>query len=138
RDDGSVMIVLATDAPLDARNLDRLAMRAMMGLSRTGSYAANSSGDYVIAFSTAPSGRRVRTADTTLKPEYVVNANMSGLFEAAVEATEEAVLNSLFRATTVTGRGRTVEALPIDTTLAVLRKYGALHWDRTLPPGRRP
>ena len=138
RDDGSIMIVVATDAPLDARNLDRLGARAMMGLARTGSYAANSSGDYVIAFSTAPSVRRVRAGDAPLRPEAVLNANMSPLFEAVVEATEEAVLNSLFRATTTTGRGHTVEALPIDTTLAILRRHNALGWDRSLPPGRRP
>ena len=138
RDDGSIMMVLATDAPLDARNLDRLAARAMMGLSRTGSSASNSSGDYVIAFSTAESVRRVRTGEAPLRVESVLNANMSPLFEAAVEATEEAILNSLFRATTVTGRGRTVEALPIERTLEILRKYNVLHWDRTIPPGRKP
>jgi D-aminopeptidase len=138
REDGSIMILVATDAPLDARNLDRLGTRAMMGLSRTGSYAANSSGDYVIAFSTAPSVRRVRTGTKPLVTESVLNANMSPLFEAVVEATEEAVINSLFRATTVTGRGRTVHALPIDSTVTILRKYNALEWDRSLAPGKRP
>ena len=138
KDDGSVMIVVATDAPLDARNLDRLGARAIMGLSRTGSYASNSSGDYVIAFSTAPSVRRVRTGRVPLRTESVLNANMSPLFQAAVEATEEAILNSVFKATSVTGRGRTVTALPIDSTLAILRKYNVLNWDRTIPPGRRP
>ena len=131
------MIVLATDAPLSARNLERLASRAMMGLARTGSYAANSSGDYVIAFSTAASVRRARTGAAPLKGEDVLNANMSPLFEAAVEATEEAVLNALFRATTVTGRGHTSQALPIDRTVEILRKYNALNWDRTLPPGKK-
>jgi D-aminopeptidase len=137
KDDGSCMIVLATDAPLSSRNLERLASRAMLGLARTGSFAANSSGDYVIAFSTAPSVRRARSGTAPLKGEDVLNANMSPLFEATVEATEEAVLNALFRASTVTGRGHTSEALPIDRTVAILRKYNALNWDRTLPPGKK-
>ncbi|MBI4420359.1 MAG: P1 family peptidase [Gemmatimonadetes bacterium] len=136
RDDGSIMMVLATDAPLDARGLERLAARAMMGLARTGSYAANSSGDYVIAFSTAASVRRMRSSPTPLKVETLLPSSQSGLFLAAVEATEEAVLNSLFRATTQTGKGNTIEALPIERTVEILKKYNALNWDKTLPPGR--
>jgi D-aminopeptidase len=138
RDDGSCMIVVATDAPLSARSLERIGRRAIMGLARTGSYADNSSGDYVIAFSTAPSVRRVRTSTTPLQVDDILNASSSALFEATVEATQEAVYNALFRATTVTGRGRTVEAIPVDKTVEILRKYNVLNWDRTLPPGRAP
>ncbi|MBI4501561.1 MAG: P1 family peptidase [Gemmatimonadetes bacterium] len=136
RDDGSCMIVVATDAPLSARSLERIGLRAMMGLARTGSYSANSSGDYVIAFSTAPSVRRVRSATAPLHIDDLPNVSGSQLFEATAEATQEAVYNALFKATTVTGRGRTVEALPIEKTLEILRKYNSLNWDRTLPPGR--
>jgi D-aminopeptidase len=134
--DGSIMIVVATDAPLDARNLERLASRAIAGLARTGASLTNGSGDYVIAFSTAAQVRR-RIGETA--PRTVAelpNDALSPLFQAVAEATEEAILNSLFRAATVRGHRATVEALPIDRTLAVLRKYNALGWDRTLPPGR--
>jgi D-aminopeptidase len=113
RGDGSCMIVLATDAPLDSRNLDRLAKRAVLGLARTGSVMSNGSGDFVIAFSTR---NPVAHASDRLERRAVVLRNdaMSPLFLAAVEAVEEAVLNSIVRATTVTGhRGHTVEAIPI-------------------------
>lgn len=113
--DGSIIIVIATDAPLDARNLKRLAARSIMGLARTGAVGSNGSGDYAIAFSTAK-------RDTKL----LANDEMSPLFLAVIEATEEAIYNSLFRATTITGQERTVEALPIDRTLEILRKYGAV------------
>lgn len=133
---GSIMMVAATDAPLSPRNLERLAKRAILGLARTGSFAGNGSGDYVIAFSTAASVRR-GPAEAPRTIEDLPNDAMSALFEAVVEATEEAIYNSLFRATTVTGhRGRTAEALPIRETLDVLRKYNALGWD-SLPPFRR-
>ncbi|MHB1193497.1 MAG: DmpA family aminopeptidase [Longimicrobiales bacterium] len=122
---GSIMMVVATDAPLSDRNLERLAKRVIMGLSRTGSFASNGSGDYVIAFSTA-NGVRRSTTPSVVRVEDVHNEQMSGLFEAAVEATEEAVYNSLLKAVTVTGNGRTVEALPLEPTLAVLRKYGVI------------
>jgi D-aminopeptidase len=122
---GSIMMVVATDAPLSDRNLERIARRAMMGLSRTGSYASNGSGDYVIAFSTANSVRRSTTSGIHSYDE-LSNGNVSPLFEATVEATEEAILNSLFMAETVTSNGRTVEALPIDQTVEVLRRYGVL------------
>jgi D-aminopeptidase len=136
--DGSIMIVVATDAPLDARNLDRLATRALVGLARTGATMSNGSGDYVVAFSTAETVRR-RPGTAVRTVADLPNDAMSPLFQAVAEATEEAILNSLFRATTVRGvGGNTVEALPIDGTLEILRKYGALGWDRTLPPGRRP
>jgi D-aminopeptidase len=131
RGDGSVMIVVATDAPLSDRNLERLAARAIMGLARTGSSASNGSGDYVIAFSTSPDVRRSRamlrvSADSTrrlLATAELPNDDMSALFEGVVEATEEAIYNSLFMATSVTARGRTVEAIPLDRVRDVLRKY---------------
>jgi D-aminopeptidase len=110
--DGSCMIVVATDAPLTARDLKRLAARALFGLARTGSSYSNGSGDFAIAFSTARTG-----------PPLPTDA-LSPLFQAALEATEEAVYNSLLRATTVTGNGTTVEAIPIDRVREVLKKYG--------------
>jgi len=122
--DGSVMIVMATDAPLDARQLKRMARRGMLGVARTGSPSTHGSGDYVIAFSTA-AARRVRhgageTSATVAFPED----EMTPLFEAAVEATEEAIYNSLFKATTTTGAGGlTVEAIPIEAVERILRKY---------------
>jgi D-aminopeptidase len=127
RGNGSVMVVIATDAPMDARNLKRLAARALLGVARTGSSASNGSGDYAIAFSAALRVR-IRTEEKTLfrHIEVLTNDAMSPLFEAAIEATEEAVYNSLFRATTTTGHGHTVEALPIEKTVEILRKYGAI------------
>src|SRR2546421_31203 len=131
RADGSIIIVVATDAPLDARNLRRLAARAMLGLARTGSPSTNGSGDYVIAFSTAASVR-IRAGETApRRAESLPNDSVSPLFLACVEATEEAVYNSLLRATTVTGRdGTRVEALPIDKTIEILKKYNALRQPR--------
>ncbi|HEX5726789.1 MAG TPA: P1 family peptidase [Longimicrobiaceae bacterium] len=134
---GSIMIVVATDAPLDARNLERLAARALVGLGRTGSSMDNGSGDYVIAFSTHPQVRRTRGAMAPSPVAALPNDAASPLFLAAAEATEEAIYNSLFRATTTSSRSATVEALPLDRVLEILRRYGALGWDRTLPP-RRP
>jgi D-aminopeptidase len=125
--DGSCMIVVATDAPIDARNLKRLAARAIMGMARTGAGGSNGSGDYVIAFSTAPE-LRIHVGDSN-KPHAVTvlgNEAMSPLFLAVIEATEEAIYNSLFRATTVTGHGHTVEALPLDKTLQSLREHRAI------------
>jgi D-aminopeptidase len=116
------MIVVATDAPISDRNLRRLAARAIMGLSRTGSSASNGSGDYVVAFSTSPRVRRPWDA-RRLSVEELANEEMSALFQAVVEATEEAIYNSLLRAITVTGNGRTVEAIPIDRVKEVLAKY---------------
>lgn len=121
--DGSIMIVIATDAPLSDRNLERVAARAMMGLARTGSSASNGSGDYVIAFSTAASVRRAFDAPRLTTTE-LANEEMSALFQATVEAVEEAIYNSMFAATTVTGNGRTVEAIPLDRVRDVLRRYG--------------
>ena len=124
RGDGSCMMVIATDAPLDARNLKRLASRAIMGLARTGSSGSNGSGDYVIAFSTAPE-LRIRSGDSTRARQVTVLGNeaMSPLFEAVIEATEEAIINSLFKATTITGHGHIVEALPLDQTMRILREH---------------
>jgi len=128
--DGSVIIVIATDAPLDARNLSRMAARAMMGLARTGAAGSNGSGDYAIAFSTS--------ADVRIKPlnqserntprnvKTLSNDAVSPLFLAVIEATEEAIYNSLFRANTTSGRGHTVEALPLDRTVEILRKHGLI------------
>lgn len=126
--DGSIIIVIATDAPVDARNLQRMAARAMMGLARTGSAGSNGSGDYAIAFSTAedvrvrPQNQNERNLPRSVKT--LANDTMSPLFLAVIEATEEAIYNSLFKATTVSGKGRTVEALPLDRTLEILRKHG--------------
>jgi D-aminopeptidase len=125
--DGSIIIVIATDAPLDARQLKRMAARAMFGLARTGAAATNGSGDYAIAFSTSADVRIKASGDNRLPRivKLLSNDAMSPLFLATIEAVEEAIYNSLFRAETVTGREkRTVEALPIDKTLAILRKYG--------------
>ncbi|MDH3270802.1 MAG: P1 family peptidase [Gemmatimonadota bacterium] len=122
---GSIMMVVATDAPLSDRNLERVAKRAIMGLARTGSYASNGSGDYVIAFSTA-SGVRRGTTGGVHGYDDLSNGSMSALFEATVEATEESIYNSLFKAETVTSNGRTVEALPIEETVEILRRYGVV------------
>jgi len=122
RGDGSCVIVVATDAPLSDRNLERLAARAIMGLARTGSSASNGSGDYALAFSTNEKVRRAANA-TRLTTEELANEQMSGLFEGAVEATEEAIYNSLFQATTTTSNGRTIESIPLDKVRAVLAKY---------------
>ena len=124
--DGSCMIVVATDAPLDHRNLSRLAARAMMGLARTGSSGSNGSGDYVIAFSSSPDVRIV-AGDGVYRPkELLGNESMSPLFEAVIEATEEAIYNSMFRAHDVSGNGHTVKALPLQETIDLLRKHNAI------------
>lgn len=124
--DGSIMIVIATDAPLSDRNLERLAARAMMGLARTGSFAGNGSGDYVIAFSTAEGVRR-SSGEGVPTVEDLPNAATSALFQGVVEATEEAVINSVLRATTVTGVGGTTsEALPLDELRELLREAGRI------------
>jgi D-aminopeptidase len=122
QDDGSCMIVVATDAPLDARDLRRLAARAVFGLARTGSSYSNGSGDFAIAFSTSPDvrsrfGEVEPRAHRTLPTDAV-----SPLFEAALEATEEAVYNSLFQATTVSSRFGSAEAIPIDKLRALLKR----------------
>ncbi len=121
--DGSVIIIIATDAPIGDRNLGRVASRAMMGLGRTGSSASNGSGDYALAFSTAESVRRAFDARRLTTTE-LANEEMSALFQATVEAVEEAVYNSLFMATTETGNGRTIEAIPLDRVREILARYG--------------
>ncbi|HEX9705811.1 MAG TPA: P1 family peptidase [Gemmatimonadales bacterium] len=123
--DGSIIIVVATDAPLDHRQLERLGRRALAGLARTGSSMSNGSGDYVIAFSTY---RRTallpdRRVDTGV---VVTNDAMSPLFQAAIEATEEAIYNSLLRAVSVRGYRGTATALPLDSTVAILKRHGAI------------
>lgn len=121
--DGSVIIIIATDAPVGDRNLGRVASRAMMGLGRTGSSASNGSGDYALAFSTATAVRRAWDAPRLTTTE-LANEEMSAVFQATVEAVEEAIYDSLFMATTVRGNGRTAEAIPLDRVREVLRKYG--------------
>jgi D-aminopeptidase len=122
--DGSCMIIVATDAPMDARNLKRLAARAWLGIARAGSSASNGSGDYAIAFSTALQVRiRANDKALTRNLEAMSNDAMSPLFLAVIEATEEAVYNSMFKATTITGNGHTVEALPIDRTVEILKAH---------------
>ena len=121
--DGSCMIVVATDAPLDARDLKRLAARAVFALARTGSTYSNGSGDFAIAFSTHAS-LRVTSATTPQSRTVLPTDAVSGLFEGVLDATEEAVYNSLLKATDVTSGGRTVRAIPIDQLQQVLKKYG--------------
>src|SRR5260370_21867752 len=109
-----MMLVGGADARVDARNLKRMAARAMAGLARTGSSMSNGSGDYAIAFTTSRSAN------------LIGNDAVSPLFEAVIEASEEAIYNSLFKATTTTGNGHTVAALPLPETLRILKKYGAI------------
>jgi len=132
--DGSIMMVVATDAPLDTRTLDRLAMRAVMGIARTGSVAENGSGDYVIAFSTHPDVRRLRESDQAQITPALLNSSMDPLFTATVEATEEAVYNALLKATTVKSSRGQLTAIPIKPLKKILEKYRVLNWDQTLPP----
>lgn len=119
--DGSIIIVIATDAPVDHRQLKRLASRSMVGLGRTGSSMTNGSGDYAIAFSTA---NRINASQNVRDIKVLGNDAMSPLFQAVIEATEEAIINSLLKATNVTGNGRTIEAIPIDKVKEILAKYG--------------
>ncbi|MBK9164873.1 MAG: P1 family peptidase [Acidobacteria bacterium] len=119
--DGSIIIIIATDAPLDHRQLKRIASRSMVGLGRTGASMTNGSGDYAIAFSTA---NRIDASQAVRDLKVLGNDAMSPLFQAVIEATEESIINSLLKAATVTGNGRTVEALPIDKLKEILRKYG--------------
>ncbi len=119
--DGSCMMVVITDAPLDSRNLERLAKRAMMGLAKTGGIASNGSGDYVIALSAAP-GNLVDDGAKTITSTVLANGEMSSLFAATIEATAEALWNSLFMAESMTGRnGNHVDALPVEQVLEMLR-----------------
>ncbi len=124
RGDGSVIIVVATDAPLSDHQLERVAARAMLGLGRTGSDASNGSGDYVVAFSTSPDVRRRQGAGPSRATTGLADDAVSPIFQATIEATEEAIYNSLFRATDVRTARRTVTALPIDSVRTILQKHG--------------
>lgn len=126
--DGSCMIVVATDAPVDARNLERMAKRAIMGLAKTGGIGSNGSGDYVIAFSTAPQLRiRHEIKERTETVTLLRNDAMSPLFMAVIEATEEAIINSLFAAETISGKeGHTIKALPKEEVIKILKKHQAI------------
>jgi D-aminopeptidase len=122
--DGSIIIVIATDAPLDHRQLRRLAERSMAGLARTGSSMSNGSGDYAIAFSTK---NRINSGEQLRNIQIVGNDAMSPMFQAVIEATEEAILNSLFKATSVVGKDKhSADALPIEQTITILKKYGKI------------
>lgn len=137
-DEGSCMIIIATDAPLSPRNLKRLAKRSYLAFGKVGAYSSNGSGDYSIAFSTHLD---VRSTDSQQGPEWttkdVKNSSMSSLFLAVVEATEEAIINSLFMATDITGNGRTSKALPIEETMEILKKYNSLNWNDKLYPWKK-
>ncbi len=131
--DGSIMMVVATDAPLDAAQLQRLARRALVGLARSGSVMSNGSGDYVVAFSTAKDN--LRDPDASVQPaRSVAGEAMSPLFQAAAEATEEAIVNSLFRAHTVRGHRGTAAALPLPPVLQALKRAGALRAAKSEAP----
>ena len=132
--DGSIVIVVATNAPLHPKSLERLSKRAMMGLARTGAYASNGSGDYVIAFSTHPEVRQPRDSLKPVVGPRLVNSSMSPLFLATVEATEEAIVNSLLKATTVASDRGMLEAIDIDAVREVLEHHKVTNWDETLPP----
>ena len=128
--DGSCMIIVATDAPVNERNLKRMAQRAMMGLAKTGGIASNGSGDYVIAFSTYEDNRIFHTKDALQLEEntYLRNDDMSALFLSVIEATEEAIINSLLAAVEMKGKnGRTVPAIPIDEVLEIMKAHNRLH-----------
>ncbi|WP_240775536.1 DmpA family aminopeptidase [Sphingobacterium psychroaquaticum] len=130
--DGSCMIIIATDAPLSARNLKRLAKRSYIAFGNVGSFSSNGSGDYSIAFSTTPQNRIPHNSNTIVRvTEELTNDAMSPLFMAVWEATEEAILNSMFMAQDSQGvAGNTLKALPIQKTIEILKKYNALHHDR--------
>ncbi len=124
---GSCVIVIATDAPVDARQLRRMASRVPMGLARVGSFASNGSGDYAIAFSTHPSGIVRHEAPGERRVTLLPDEDLSQLFLATVEATEESVLNSLFAATTTRGfQAHLVEAIPVEKVVEILRRRGAV------------
>jgi len=134
--DGSIMMVVATDAPLTPRNLERIALRAMMGLARTGSHASNGSGDYVIAFSSNPASRKPRSSDQPLTVGNLANEAMTPLFAATVEATEEAIYNALLKATTVRSQRGELRAIPLDEVIPVLEKYQVTGWRQNMPQSR--
>jgi len=127
KEDGSCMIVIMTDAPLSPKNLKRLAARSLFGMARTGGSASNSSGDFAIAVSTAEELRIPYLSDSMFEEFRVLrNDRLDLLFEAVIEATEEAIINSLFAAETMTGNNVKVESLPLKKTLEILRKYNRI------------
>lgn len=138
KSEGSCMIVVATDAPLSHRNLKRLAKRVSHAIGRVGGYSSNGSGDYVIAFSTCEKNRiKYSPENRVSEVSDLHNDHLSPLFVAVQEATEEAILNSMFMATTITGQNnKRIEALPIKKTLEILKKHNSLSWDQKVPPGK--
>jgi len=133
-DEGSCMIVIATDAPISNRNLKRIAKRVNHAFGRVGAYSSNGSGDYAIIFSTFKS---TGSNELTVNRTELKNRAMNGLFMATVEATEEAIINSLFMAETVSSKYGTSEALPVEETMTILKKYKALNWNKKLYPWKR-
>ena len=133
-DEGSCMIIIATNAPLSNRNLKRMAKRVDHAFGRVGAYSSNGSGDYVIIFSTA---KGIDNDGKTIKREEMKNRYMNGLFSGTVEATEEAIINSLFMAETVSSRYGSMESLPVDKTMKILKKYKALNWNKNLYPWKK-
>ena len=143
-DEGSCMIVIATDAPLSNRNLKRMAKRVDHAFGRVGAYSSNGSGDYAIIFSTHPTNRVTGGTgqiggpnDLEVSRKDIRNRNMNGLFMATVEATEEAIINSLFMAETVSSKYGTMETLPVKETMKILKKYKALNWNKKLYPWKK-
>jgi len=136
-DGGSMMMVVATDAPILSRNLDRLAKRAMMGLARTGSIAHNSSGDYVIAFSTNEDVRRDRGASEPVPSKTLSNTAMSPLFQAVVEAIQESVYNAMLKAETVTSSRGTLDAIEVEKVKEIVEKYRVTNFDNKLSPANQ-
>ncbi|MDP6032220.1 MAG: P1 family peptidase [Candidatus Marinimicrobia bacterium] len=143
-DEGSCMIVIATDAPLSNRNLKRMAKRVDHAFGRVGAYSSNGSGDYAIIFSTHPANRVTggtgqigRPNNLEVSRKDIRNRNMNGLFMATVEATEEAIINSLFMAETVSSKYGTMEAIPVKETMKILKKYKALNWNKKLYPWKK-
>ena len=133
-DEGSCMIIIATNAPLANRNLKRMAKRVDHAFGRVGAYSSNGSGDYVIIFSTA---KGIDNKGKTIKREEMKNRYMNGLFSGTVEATEEAIINSLFMAETVSSRYGSMESLPVDKTMKILKKYKALNWNKNIYPWKK-
>ena len=133
-DEGSCMIIIATNAPLSNRNLKRMAKRVDHAFGRVGAYSSNGSGDYVIIFSTA---KGIDNDGKTIKREEMKNRYMNGLFSGTVEATEEAIINSLFMAETVSSRYGSMESLPVDKTMKILKKYKALNWNKNIYPWKK-
>jgi D-aminopeptidase len=133
-DEGSCMIIIATDAPLSNRNLKRMAKRVDHAFGRVGAYSSNGSGDYAIIFSTSKPQSSDKKSFTR---KEIKNNSMNGLFMATVEATEEAIINSLFMAETVSSKYGKMEELPIDETMKILKKYRALNWNKKLYPWKK-